>query len=454
MTTPPDRILLINYDFPPGLSGVRRMVKLAKYLPEFGIQPVVLAACPDERMPLDLEALAEVQAAGYPVTRTASADPYHVWNNARKLPNALTVVRSLFDAAAMTDAPPSPAPHARRPPGPFTRTAGRIGACANHLLAVPDDRIGWLPFALPAAEALLRRQAIRYVLTSSFPHSAHLVGLYLKRRYRVKWIADFRDGWTQNPYFGQHGTPLHRRYSAHLERTVAREADAITTVSEPIARHLRTLTLDKKVHVIPNGFDTDDFANIEPIEFDKFTLAYTGTLFMQRSPENFFAAVRGLLDCYPGLNNTFQVVFRTRFKPEHEEAIDALNLRHVIHNWGMGTYRESLQLQVSADALLVLEGEAPNSEIMLTQKIFEYLAADKPILAVAPPGALADLVRRTRAGVVISPEKIFRIKETLFELFLGRLTFRPDEQLIQTFHRREQAEQFAKIFRSLTLQLT
>ena len=442
-----DRVLLINYDFPPGLSGVRRIVKFAKYLPEFGLDPIVLAAFPDERLPLDYQALEEVKLQGYPVTRTPSLDPYHLWNNVRAVPRLLGSLRTVFDAAPQPALACEAAAGAPTPAGFLTRSAARATARASQLFALPDDRAGWLPFAIPAAKSLVHRQAIRYVLTSSFPNSTHLIGLYLKRRYRIKWVADFRDGWTQNPYFARHVTPLHRKYSAHLERTVAREADIITTVSEPIADYLRTLTTPQKVHVIPNGYDTDDYKDIEPIEFPKFTLAYAGTLFMQRSPENFFAAVRGLLDCYPGLNDNFQVVFRTRFKPEHEEAIDALNLRHVIHNWGMGTYRESLQLQVSADALLVLEGEAQNSEIMLTQKTFEYLAANKPVLAIAPPGALATLVRRTRAGVVVPPENIFRIKETLFELFLGRMKLNRDNNMIAQFHRRNQCRQLAEIMR-------
>ncbi len=438
-----NRILLINYDFPPGLSGVRRIVKFAKFLPEFGYHPLVLCATPDERMPLDFESLAEVEAAGYSVYRTPSMDPYHLWNGVRQIPQAARRMVSKLDmespAARSTAAPPARPAH---PLAPLARFA-------SGTFALPDDRIGWLPFAIPAAEQILRSQAVRHVLTSSYPHSTHLIGAHLKRKYRIKWIADFRDGWTQNPYFSKHATPMHRRLSAKWEKRVAQEADALLTVSEPIARHLRTLTDPAKVHVIPNGYDSDDFVDIKPLNFEKFTLAYTGTLFMQRSPDNLLAALRGLLDSHPGIAEEMQVIFRTKFKAEHTAAIHDLGLQGVVQNWGMGSYRESLQLQMSADALLVLEGEAPNSEIMLTQKIFEYLATGKPILAVCPPGALADLVRQTRAGVVIAPDNIFRLKETLHDLFLGRLTFGRDERLISTFHRREQAGQVARILKQL-----
>ena len=437
-----DKILLVTYDFPPGLAGVRRVVKFAKFLPLFGLDPVVLAAQPDEGAPADAEALAQVEAAGYAVCRTPSLDAYQLRRGWRKLREAMRQAWSKLDESAKKQAPASMAGEGRPPTKRPSRAAGLWRALSPWLL-LPDDRVGWLPFAKTAAWRILRRQPVRYVLTSSYPNSAHLVGRWLKRRFKVTWIADFRDGWTQNPYFAHYPTALHRWMDARLERSVLREADLILTVSEPIAAHLRRAGGGERVHVIPNGYDPDDFRDIEPLEFDRFTLGYTGTLFMQRSPESFFAAVRALLDNHPGLADQFQVIFRTQFKPEHEAAIREMGLENVIFNWGMGTYREALQLQMSADALLVLEGEAPNAEIMLTQKIFEYLAAGKPILAAAPRGALSDLVRRSGAGVVVEPDNVFQMKERLFELFHDMVPYRPDVELIRTFRRGEQARKVA-----------
>ncbi len=446
-----ERILLVTYDFPPGLAGVRRVVKFARFLPEFGYDPMVLAAQPDEGLPPDHEALAAVEAQGYPVHRTPSLDPYQARRVVRSAAGSLRSAAYRLRSLAEQDAVVPAGPEAGRPaaPGRAPSAAGRWLAQAGRglwrWLPVPDDRIGWVPFACAAGWRILRSQPVRYVLTSSFPNSAHLVGRHLKRRFRIRWVADFRDGWTQNPYFARYPTALHRALDGRLERSVLREADAIVTVSEPIADHLRRAGGGDRVHVIPNGFDPDDFAGIEPERYDRFTIGYTGTLFMQRSPEVFFTALRALLDDHPGMADNLQVVFRTRFQPEHLKAIDRHNLGGVVRNLGMGTHREALRLQMSADALLVLEGDAPNSEIMLTQKIFEYLAAGKPILAVTPRGALADLVRRTGAGVVVAPDQVFAIKERLFELFHGQLRHHPDACLIARFHRREQAGDLAAI---------
>ncbi|MCX7719362.1 MAG: glycosyltransferase [Candidatus Sumerlaeaceae bacterium] len=457
-----DRLLLICHDFPPALSGVRRVLKFAKYLPEFGWEPIVLTAYPDDRLPMDTNALHEVIRLGIPVYRTPSLDPYRAARAFAMARNGLgSVVPSRRRGTAPLGDGASESLLKRvqehcaqsRPPSFARRAALGAGRAVTRLLLLPDDRVGWVPFAATAAERLLRSLPVRCIVSSSYPHSAHLAGLWLRRRYRVAWIADFRDGWIQNPYFGRGPTPLHAAWNRWLERRVVCAADAVTTVSEPIARHLASLDKPAKVHVIPNGYDPDDFAGLEPLSFDRFTLAYTGTLFMQRSPERFFAAVRALLDEYPGLADHFQVIFMSKFQPEHIAAIREFKLGSIVHNWGMGTYREALRLQMSADALLVLEGEAEHAEIMLTQKIFEYLAAGRPILAVTPPGALADTVRRSGAGVVAAPDDIFAIKERLYDLFNGRARFQPDSEYIAQFHRRALAGQMAKVA-SLAAQAT
>lgn len=439
--TKPDRILLINYDFPPNLAGVRRLVKFTQYLPDHNFEPLVLCATPSDSRNLDFDALSLVPN-GTPVYRTPSPDLDHLKNSRLALRAALTSVRQRFDLQAPA------ATQSSTVAVPPSRLGNKAAAFLRNCLALPDDRLPWLLTATPMASHLLKSQAIRYVFTSSYPHSTHLIGLYLKERFRIHWHADFRDGWTQNPYYSDYLTPAHKRFNHWLEEKVVRTADTVTAVSQPIVDHLSTLAPPRKVSLLPNGFDPLDLENIPTETFDRFTLAYTGTMFMQRSPDSFFAAVRGLLDDYPGLADNFQVLFRSNMKAEHQAMIHDLGLTDVIKNLGMGNWAEALSLQKSADALLVLEGESPNSHIMLTQKIFEYLAATKPVLAVCPEGALANLVRSTRAGIVVNPDNVFRLKETLFELFLGRLNFNRDTALINTYTRQNQARQLATILRS------
>lgn len=440
-----NRILLINHDFPPTLAGVRRIVKMARYLPDSGFEPLILAASPAGHGTLDYDALDELDHQNCRVWRTPSFDLDQLQAVAAPILAPLCNFRGKFDLA-VSDKPAPP----RRVQSTRMRMLGSAATVTRRLLALPDDRFPWLATAIPAAEQIIRSQAIRYVLTSSYPNSTHLIGLYLKQRYNIHWHADFRDGWTQNPYFADYITPAHRRLNAYLERQVALHADTITAVSDPIANYLSQLSGRANVTTLPNGFDPTDLDDIPDLPTDKFRMAYTGTMFMQRSPDSFFAAVRGLLDSYPGLHDNIEIIFRSNFKPTHTEMIRDLNLYSVVQNWGMGTWKQALTLQKSADVLLVLEGENPNGHIMLTQKIFEYLATGKPILAIAPPGALADLVRATGAGIVIHPDNVYRIKETLFELFLGRQKLRRNEPLIQTYTRQRQAATLATILRNGT----
>jgi glycosyltransferase involved in cell wall biosynthesis len=423
-------ILLINYDFPPGLTGVRRIVKFAKFLPEFGYAPIVLAAQPDPRMPLDLEALREVEAQGYPVVRTRSMDAYQLWSWLRRARSAPGVERGT-------------------PLKPPSRASRAVAGLLRKAL-IPDDRIGWYRYAVRAGCRVLEESKADVILTSSYPNTAHLVGRSLKRKYGVKWIADFRDSWTTNPYIGVDFTPIHAAANRRLERSVAREADALVTVSDPIAAHLAEIRgSGTKVHVIPNGYDDEDLRGIEPQRFDRFTFAYTGTLFPPRTPEPLFAALRSLIDAEPALASGVQVCFMSRLRPDHTALIARYGLSDVVGVRPLGTHREALRLQASADALFTIDARTENADTMLTQKVFEYLAAAKPILAVAPEGALGDLVRSTGRGLVVPPDDIPAIASAIRRIMQNPAAFHGKPQSIARYHRRELTRQLACVIDGL-----
>lgn len=468
-----DNILLVSYDFPPALAGVRRVVKFAKYLPEFGYNPIVLAATAVATQPLDPITEEEVAAQGYPVYRTSALDLNHAWASMVSLVRALRrgkewLIAKLDMAKGEQTAPNGEGEdellaHSARlldwPPigeeikleGRAQRWARRLAYHTRRWLYLPDDRVGWLPLAIPMAEHILATRPVRFVFTTSYPNSTHFIGRYLKRRYRVFWIADFRDGWTTNPYFADYPTPLHRALNKRWERSVATEADLLLTVSEPIAIHLREICGDPaKVRLIPNGFDPDDFPSDPPQPNDKFTLVYTGTLFGQRSPEPLFAAMRILFDKHPKMEDEFQVVLLTQLKPEHLALIKRYGLSGKVLKGGkLVTYREAVRAQWQADALLAIEGPAPTGEMMLTQKVFEYMAAGKPVLAITPENALAQVVRETGIGCVVAPDDIEQLVARLFELFTGTFPFRPRYDMIIKYHRRTQASTLASVLDEL-----
>lgn len=457
-----DKILIISYDFPPALSGGRRMVKFAKFLPEFGYDPIVLAATPDPTQPHDRETLREVEQQGYPVYRTPACDINHLRGVLTAIPHACRSAKEwlwqkLNEPIREDDLFTYPVTVAsknqgRRRSKALAVFAKWVGQCLRPWFYMPDDRIGWLPFAIPEACHLLDYQPIRFILTTSYPNSTHLIGRYLKARYKIIWIADFRDGWSTNPYFANYPTPVHQRMNEQLEQSVAREADLLLAVSDPIAEHLRKISeAPEKVHIIPNGFDPDDFEGPPAQEFDRFTLVYTGTLFGQRSPEPLFAAMRILFDEHPELQPEMQAWFLTKWQPEHEAMIERYGLQENVRNLGLMSYRTALAVQKSAHALVAIEGPSKHGEMMLTQKVFEYLACGKPILAITPENALAKVIRETGAGVVVDPDDITGLVHRLYELFLGTMDYRPKLDMISKYHRRAQARQLAGLLSELKM---
>ncbi|MCX7626109.1 MAG: glycosyltransferase [Candidatus Sumerlaeaceae bacterium] len=436
------------------------MVKFAKFLPEFGYDPIVLAATPDPMHPWDRETLREVEQQGYPIYRTPACDINHLRGMLSAIPRSYRGAKEWLwqklnepiredDLLTYPTTVASPARKNKRTK-PLALFSKQLGRRLRPWFYLPDDRVGWLPFAIPEACHLLDYQPIRFVLTTSYPNSTHLIGLYLRRRYRIFWIADFRDGWSTNPYFANYPTLLHRRLNERLEETVAKEADLLLAVSEPIAEHLRQLCgVGEKVQVIPNGFDLDDFNGLPAQEFDRFTLVYTGTLFGQRSPEPLFAAMRILFDEHPELRGELQAWFLTKWQPEHEAMIERYGLQDNVKNLGLMSYRTALAVQKSAHALVAIEGPSTHGEMMLTQKVFEYMACGKPILAITPENALAKVIRETGAGCVIDPEDITGLVARLYELFLGTFDYRPKLNIIAKYHRREQTRQLAKFMDEL-----
>ena len=437
-------VLIISYDWPPMVAGVRRMVKFARYLPDFGYRPIVVAARPTCFGPHDDRPLRE-EVGNVPVHYAAAYDPYHAAQWLRSWRRRGT------DAPPATAKPPKKGSPQRK--GCAATTLKRCARNAANLLLMPDDRVGWVGSATRTAARLIREHGIRRIITTSYPHSAHLVGLRIKQLFpEMFWLADFRDGWVQNPYFAHAPTPWHRRRHRELEARVVQTANAVTTVCEPIARHLATATdgHPEKVHIIANGFDPNDLTGMPPPEpFDRFTMVYTGTLFMHRSPDVFFAALRRVSQELFATEaaDKVQVIFMSRFQPEHYEAVARHGLSDIIKVVPMGSHRDALHLQLRADALLALEGEAAHSEIMLTQKIFEYMAARRPVLALTPEGALADAVRQSGCGMALPPTDRAGVEQALRNLLRrdGTFAFTPDDEYINRYDRRALTEELARI---------
>jgi glycosyltransferase involved in cell wall biosynthesis len=377
------KVLLVTRHFPPGGGGgVQRPLKFATHLPALGIETHVLA--PD--VPGSLPADAELE-----------------------LPTQAWIHRVRYVG-----------PRAGRPAERLLAKQGlaRVGTQAALLgrrLLVPDENVPWSTFALPVAIRLVRREKIDVVLTTSPPPSLHLLGAAVKRATGAAWVADLRDPLTSHPHRRGYESQLARLKEASVGgvgRLVASQADAIVAASDAIAEEARGLEPKGKVLTIANGCDFDDFAGLEHHPSDRLRITHAGHFHGKRDPKPFLQALAesGLEDVVARFAGDFREADRTY--------AESLGLGERLELLGDVSRRRSLELQRDSEALLLLVPESGGrGRGVLTGKIYEYLAAERPILAVVPSdGAAAQLVRETGAGVVVAPDDVEAILEALLDL--------------------------------------
>ena len=376
------KILLVALYFPPaGGGGVQRPLKFATHLPELGIETHVLA--PD--------------------------DPKWIHRDDELQPPTLAWVHRARYVG----------PKGRRPAEELYGTTGldRLSRNAKLLgrrFLVPDENVSWNLTAIPAAIRIVRSEQIDVVVTTSPPNSVNLIGAAVKRATGVKWVADLRDSVVAHPHRRAESMIVRAKESGDslVARLVARNADAIVAVSEAIAAEVNARSPKGPVVTIANGSDFDDFAGIERHPSDRFRITHTGSFFGKRDPRPFLSALAA-----SGLDDA-TARFLGDFRSTDREWAETLALGDRLELIPYAPRRRSLELQRDSEILLLLIPEAGGrGKGVLSGKVFEYLAAERPILALVPPdGAAAELIRNANAGVVVAPDDVEGITAALREL--------------------------------------
>ncbi|MDP3916431.1 MAG: glycosyltransferase family 4 protein [Bacteroidota bacterium] len=373
------KVLIITYYWPPsGGAGVQRWLKFAKYLPEFGWQPVILTVDPEYASypQRDESLLSEVNPECLVFT-TKSFELYNLYkliSGKKEVPYggfANESKEGLFQKASK-----------------FLR--------GNFLL--PDPRKGWNRYALKKAEELIREFDIDTVVTTSPPHSTQLIGLKLKKKFNIRWIADLRDPWTDIYYYNQFmHTALARYIDKQYERKVVENSDLLISVSEDVKRifaEKSKLPIAAKTVVIPNGFDEDDFRiKVVPTETKK-VITYTGTISEAYDVDCFLDALQGLES---DLKQQLRIRFVGKVPPAVVQKFRATGLE--IELVGYVDHPKSIEYLLRSDLLLLVIPKVKNNRGILTGKFFEYLASRKPVLAIGPiDGDLAKIIQETKCG--------------------------------------------------------
>lgn len=374
------KVLIITYYWPPsGGAGVQRWLKFSRYLPEFGIDPYVLTV--DKRYasyPQIDPSLEKNINPGLKVFRTKSFE-------------SLRIFSGIFGKEKV-------------PYGGFSNVEKNsffnfVFRFIRGNFFIPDARIGWNRYAFKKAVELIRQYDIDTVITTGPPHSTHLIGLRLKRSANIRWIADFRDPWTDIYYYSwMLHTPVAKRIDLRSEKRVLENADKLIAVNNSTGELLRKKIDSKdggKICVITNGFDQDDFDQ-PGTATEEFVITYSGSISGRYRPEIFFKAFSRLIKKHSDLKFRFRIA--GSLSPETEKEIKDHGLNDYFEYSGYVSHEKLVTYLKSSSALLYVFPETPDYSGS-SGKLFEYLAAGRPIIAIDAPGSDASaIIQECEAG--------------------------------------------------------
>lgn len=432
------RVLVVTYYFPPsGGAGVQRVLKWVKYFREFEVEPVVLTV-EGGAYPKHDETLMQEVPPGIEVHRTPAFDPYGAYARLTGRSRQQAVAETAGHIAASED------------------WKERLAQWVRANLFIPDARMGWVPFAIRRGFQVLRGGTFDAVLTSGPPHSVHLTGLALHRLTGLPWVADFRDPWTDISYYDElPRTAFVRAADQWLERTVLGAATRVVTISEAG----KDLFLEKvsrpstDVAVVENGFDPADFAETVEPPADRFVLAYVGSLYGSRSPEALWQAIARLRE--HGKIPAFRLRLVGRIGDDVQATLRRYELDAITETVPYLPHDEAVREMQQATALLLTIEPYRHEHGTTTGKLYEYLAAGRPVLGSGPPdGAAADLLRETGAGRMIDREDAGGFAEYLGSLYeaweRGPVLQGASAEAAAPYSRRAQTETLAALLHDLS----
>lgn len=440
-------VLIICYGFPPiGGGGVPRPLKMAKYLGEYGWNVHVLTVDPTYHATLDPSLLAQL--------------PQEVKiYRAKEMP--LVPNRGAAAGHAATSSNAAAAPPKQSLKTVLKKQVVQFLKKIKPYILIPDDQILWMPNAVKLGREIMRREKIDVIFSTSGPVTNHLVARKLVRETGCRWVADFRDPWTQNMHTS--GIGWRQRVEERMETSVMSEADAITTVTATFAENFRKRhgAWIKRLELIYNGFDQADFEGLQPAHAvpQKFHAVYAGILYQKRNPRLLLEAIRELIDAgeveQDDLLLSFAGVFDYPGYTENHDCVERLKLQDNVRLMGNLPHKEALGLMKGADALLLIGDVSADAGAYIPGKLYEYMGVGKPILALNKAGEATDIIEQFRLGQVADPEDKAGIKEAYLRLYrewkaacattAGAARGADFAERVKPYERREQARQLAQL---------
>ncbi len=412
-------VLVFAYYFPPmGLSGVQRVTKFMKYLPEHGWHPHIITTGPTAYYAHDPSLLDDIEGRDITVHRTSGTDPNSVASDQGTVKMPREWVRKLYRKVSDT-------------------------------FFIPDNKKGWAKQALELARELVTQHEFDAIFVSGPPFSAMMAAATLSEETGIPLVVDYRDLWYGNQ-FHFYPTPWHAHKHKELEHDVLTHASRVTVTNRRMKefllanyRHLN----HEEVMIIPHGFDPEDIPteHITPRRDGTFRLTYTGIFYDVVTPVPFFKAVRKALQTRPDLS--LELHFAGILRDEYKKVAKKMGLEAMIVDHGYCAHAESVRLLLESDALWMMVGATRNADTISSAKLYEYFGTRKPLLVSVPNGALRKDAERYGAAWITDPADIDAIAQCIIEMAdahrRGALP-RPTDDIVQQYDRRALAATLAR----------
>jgi len=390
------KVLIISYYWiPAGGPGVQRWLKFVKYLPDFGVEPIVYIP----------------ENPTYPIVDTHLTEDFKQLTILKQPIKEPYRLASFFSKNKTKKISSGIIPNKRK-----QSWLDKILLYIRGNYFIPDARISWVKPSIAYLEKYIEEHQIETIITTGPPHSLHLIGMGLKEKLNIKWIADFRDPWTSIVYhkdlmLNQKSEQKHKE----LESKVLHSADQIIVTSPSTKTEFAQLT-SKPIEVITNGYDVEQ---IERQALDeKFTVAHIGSFLSERNPRILWKALKEICKENTDFRNDFQLKLIGVVSGEVMDTIKEFRLDGYVQNLGYVSHRESVMEQRRSQMLLLIESDSEETKMILPGKLYEYMASHRPILAIANEQSdIRDIITSTNTGVFCSYDELAKVKETILNYY-------------------------------------
>ncbi len=401
---PTKKVLIITYYWPPaGGPGVQRVLKFAKYLPEFGWEPVILTVENGEYPAMD-DSLIDDIPSGIKIYRTKALEPYKVY----KLLSGQKK-DSKIDNYVLKNKKPG--------------LLARLFKWIRFNVFIPDARVGWVPYAVKEGHKILKEENIDVIFSSSPPHSLQLTAMRLAGKSNTPWVADFRDPWSSIVYYqDEKRMLLSKKLDERMERKVLRGADRVITVSTAIKGDLDKIGQRSDTTVIYNGYDAADFdPQRKKIQAGKVKITYAGFLSDTRIPEKLLEILSD--DPFQRFDN-IELHIYGKTSPGFDLRVEKLHLDSKVINHGYIDHGTLVKNLCTSDSLLMVVDNVSDNKGILTGKLFDYMGTQRPIIAIGPKdGEVGKIIAESSSGWYVEYNDEAGMKKCLTELTEGRFDF-------------------------------